>query len=786
MFKITARTVLELGSELISSDIIAFYELIKNGFDAGTTTGIEIEFNIVLRRNAYLALRDEARNGAKKDDLLEKASALLNAEAPAEMIEKAENLLEEHSDSRERFIEALEKVYNLSTIVVSDSGKGMSRSELSKNFLVIGTASRKREVQQALRRGDAKTPYLGEKGIGRLSAMRLGESLRVETASANDTSLNILNIDWSDFSDIDAMLEDIEVAPERGGRKPTADWTGTRIIIGALAEDWTETRVRRMAEYDFARLSDPFVDQKRRPRIALHWNGERVAIPWMEKALLDSSHASITGSYDIVDSAPTLECNVIVKNLGFPHPVEGEKITLGSVELEAALIGTNSDLPPSAITSVGPFKFEIYWFNRRLLRAIDGIGELKAVRDLQERWSGILLFRDGFRVFPYGDDEDDWLGLDRKALRRSGYTLNKTQFVGRVEISRVANPSLVDQTNREGLRETPEQQILVEVMQFVIQDQLFRFLKQVERQYKDQPVDLIEAKTEVDNLNKRSKAAIAKLRRIAPSGTAEIDELQQTLFEFSEFAERARQRIEEVERESRQMIDMAGVGLMVEVVAHELARASETALENLEILRHKAMPDEIKAKLTSLRAQMKSLSKRVRVLDPLSVSGRQTAEIFDLQKLVEDTLDAHDAQFSRHNIKVAFAHLEHPVRVKVVKGMVVQILENLISNSKYWMEMRASKERGYVPKITITLTDRPPTIVYEDNGPGIAPENKERIFRSFVSFKEKSKRRGLGLFIARACAEQISATLTLEDHVSKETKRLHRFTLEFAESSAVK
>jgi len=786
MFKITARTVLELGSELISSDIIAFYELIKNGFDAGTKSGVQIDFNVVLRRNVFLSLRDEAQGEVKKNDMVQKALDQLNQDAPEELLDKAQALLEEKSGSRESFIEALEEVYNLSTIVVSDRGKGMSRSDLAKNFLVIGTASRKREVQQALIRGDAKSPYLGEKGIGRLSAMRLGESLRVESATAGDRYVNVLNIDWSAFSDIDAMLEDIHIEPERGGPKQTADWSGTRIVIGALAEDWTEKRVRRMAEYDFARLSDPFVDQKRRPRIALHWNGERIAIPWMEKALLDSSHAHVSGSYAIVDGEPVLKCTVAVKNLGFPHPVESETTTLQSVDLQAALIGTASDLPASSIASVGPFNFEIFWFNRRLLRAIDGIGELKAVRDLQERWSGILLFRDGFRVFPYGDDEDDWLGLDRKALRRSGYTLNKTQFVGRVEISRVANPALVDQTNREGLRETPEQQVLIEVMQLVIQDQLFRFMKQVERQYKDQPVDLIEAKTEVDNLNKRSKAAIAKLRRIAPNGKPEIDELQQMLFEFSEFADKARQRIEEVERESKQMIDMAGVGLMVEVVAHELARASEAALENLEILRDKTIPEDVRSKLSSLRAQMKSLSKRVRVLDPLSVSGRQTAETFDLQLLVEETLDAHEAQFGRHRIKSTFKHSDGPVRIKVVKGMIVQILENLISNSKYWMEMRASKERNYAPRITITLSDRPPTIVYEDNGTGIAPENRERIFRSFVSFKEKSKRRGLGLFIARSCAEQIGGTLTLDDHVSKETGRLHRFTLELPESSAVK
>jgi hypothetical protein len=131
--------------------------------------------------------------------------------------------------------------------------------------------------------------------------------------------------------------------------------------------------------------------------------------------------------------------------------------------------------------TTGPFKFEAHWFNRRRLGNIDGIGEMKVVRELQQKWSGILLFRDGFRVFPYGDNEDDWLALDRRALGRSGYALNKTQFVGRVIISRTGNPELVDQTNREGLRVTPEHQVLLGIMQYVISDLLFNFLKNIEK-----------------------------------------------------------------------------------------------------------------------------------------------------------------------------------------------------------------------------------------------------------------------------------------------------------------
>jgi hypothetical protein len=196
------------------------------------------------------------------------------------------------------------------------------------------------------------------------------------------------------------------------------------------------------------------------------------------------------------------------------------------------------------------------------------------VRELQQKWSGILLFRDRFRVFPYGEEEDDWLELDRRALRRSGYTLNKTQFIGRVNISRTANRMLVDQTNREGLRVTPEQHVLLEVIRYAVQDRLGTFLSDVERQYKHQKIDLSDAQDQVTRLEERAKEAIRKLRRLTPpEGSDAVEELQQMLFEFSEFAAKARQRIAEVEQESRQMVEMAGVGLMVEVVAHELARA---------------------------------------------------------------------------------------------------------------------------------------------------------------------------------------------------------------------
>jgi signal transduction histidine kinase len=788
LFRITARTVLELGSELISSDIIAFYELIKNGFDAKTKRGVEIHFSVLLRKNDYLSLKQKLlKNDGDHTALRQAMLDSLNADAPSELLSSAQDAIRRaHGNSG--LLSWLDEVYLLNQIVVSDTGNGMSKNDLTECFLVLGTPSRKREVDEALQRGATKAPFLGEKGIGRLSAMRLGDRLRVETARHEDPALNILEIDWSAFKGLDLMIEDIKLSPKRGGPKPTTDWSGTRIIISALAEDWTAQRLDRMAQYDFARITDPFLDQKRRPRIVLYWNGKRLTIPWMNQELIDHAHAHVSGTYEIIEGQPRLKCRLEAVDLGFDHPKEVEEVVLSAPDLQGTLIGPSQQAPDTALVSVGPFHFEAHWYNRRRLGAIDSIGEMKTVRELQERWSGILLFRDSFRVFPYGEDEDDWLALDRKALRRSGYTLNKTQFIGRVEISRAANPHLIDQTNREGLRETPEQQVLLGIMQYVIQDLLFPFFKNVERQYKHQKIDLSEAKSEVTSLEKRAKHAISVLRSIAREDKAKetVDDLQQTLLEFSEFAERARQRIAEVEDESRQMIEMAGVGLMVEVVAHELARASENALENLEALRKNKVPEEVRARLESLRTEMKSLSKRVRVLDPLSVSGRQRTEVFSLQDLVREILEGHVGQFNRESISVSPDLPEPPVRVRVVKGMVVQIIENLISNSVYWLAMRKTRHPNFSPEIRISVHGSPPTLIYEDNGMGIAPENRDKVFRAFFSLKEKAKRRGLGLFIARECAEHNGGTLVLDDHIDPATGRLHRFTLELPDSASVK
>ncbi|MGH1356121.1 MAG: sensor histidine kinase [Thalassovita sp.] len=779
MFTVTARTVLELGSELISSDVIAFYELIKNGFDAGSKTGVTIRFDILLTQRAAQSI---ARASNKDPNaLLDMIRSQIERDIDPAIRAAFESELSGANSTKTllEIVRTAPQKYN--RIVVEDTGDGMSETNLKNAFLVIGTSSRRDAVAEALKAGTDTTPYLGEKGIGRLSAMRLGDTLKVSSASKADRHMNILEIDWSDFSKPGKMLEEIDVKPRKGTKKHDAAYHGTSLYIGRLQESWSRDKVAELGKYDFARLLDPRMPQKKRPKVSIYYNSERISIPRLPNSLLDAAHATMKGKFEYVEGNPILTCTAEIKDLGFDHPPETHTYVLGSKEMEAF----NEELGEvldDALEDLGPFKFELYWYNRRRLSRIDSTGQNKSLRELQDQWSGIMLFRDGFRVFPYGEDRDDWLDLDRKALRRSGYLLNKTQFIGRISISRIRNPLLIDQTNREGLRENESQQAFLNIVKWATQEALGDAIGTTEREHKPQKTKIVGAADRLKSLEGRVRSAVTGLRGVVPAAESKpVDEVQHTLQELLAFAEALRGRIDEAEKEGRQLLDMAGVGLMVEVVAHELARSSENALNVLGTLRKADVSEDVKSQISTLQSALKSLGKRIRILDPMSVSGRQTKETFELKKVVDEVLEAHQSQFEREHIKIFRNDDSSPVNVRAVKGMVIQVLENLISNSVHWLEVRSKREVDLEPSILISVEANPPLITFEDNGVGISKENSEKVFHPFFSLKEKRKRRGLGLYIAQEIATYHGGSLMLSNHVNEETSRLHRFLFELPE-----
>ena len=94
----------------------------------------------------------------------------------------------------------------------------------------------------------------------------------------------------------------------------------------------------------------------------------------------------------------------------FSHPKETSIETATADVLQGALVGPKAkrrrmnrrDIDYAALNGVGPFDFEFHWFNRAILRKGKSTGEYQALRNLLDQWMGVRLYRDGFRVYPYG------------------------------------------------------------------------------------------------------------------------------------------------------------------------------------------------------------------------------------------------------------------------------------------------------------------------------------------------------------------------------------------------
>ena len=801
-FRVSARTLLQLGAELISSDGIAFYELIKNAFDAKSQA---VDLSVVSRipQNSV----DEA--AAKIRELMEQEGGEAGLDALAtrskkEMAGLRESLRDAAIGDPANvlsWLEELERAENLrgflgvlldaNHIEVKDKGSGMSLQTLRNVFLTIGTPFR------AIQRDNLKAserPILGEKGLGRLSAMRLGSRLRVETSLPNEARWNLLELDWSAFDRHDeTLLEEIAVAPIYGAKKTDANEHGTTLHISGLYGEWSRQRLEAIVTGEFSRLSDPF--HTKRYRINVRYNGASIAIPRFEALLFEQAHATIKATYDVdgaADHSPLLRVQFTYR------PPDQTRVFEQTIDFSRVELFSAAEKPRAAVLrSLGPWTVTAYWFNRRYLSRLDGIGEIKVVRELIERWSGgLMVFRDGFRVNPYGGPGDDWLGLDKKAFGSKGFKLNRQQIVGKVDIGVRENPALLDQTNREGLRDTPEKLALVALLKKVFE--AFRsFINETDKEVKAPPTSTLADVTErLDSQGERLDQAWDDLLRAAPELSAEhpsIAAMRQTVEAIRTLIAESQRLAESYERGHGDIVNLASVGLTVEILAHELTRATTGALTTLELLRKPAksrMPGntvvirdqqggEADAFLV-LEEQLRTLSKRLRVLDPLSTSGRQRKEVFDLAEWVDTILSYHKAQFQRHNIVCDF-QVTPPkkgatMKVKMVKGMVVQIVENLISNSVYWLAQRRAYGDTFSPSISIRLDRDRRELRFHDNGPGIGQDRAELIFIPFNSTKPAGRGKGLGLYISKEIAEYNDARLFL-DRQPEVDSRLRTFVL---------
>jgi signal transduction histidine kinase len=423
----------------------------------------------------------------------------------------------------------------------------------------------------------------------------------------------------------------------------------------------------------------------------------------------------------------------------------------------------------------------MWWFNRRLLHKVDEIGTRAEITKEVSRWSGgLMLFRDGYRVNPYGGANDDWLELDKRAFAAKGFKLNRQQVVGRVRIS-WRNQGLTDQTNREGLTETAEKRALVKLLQHLV---LTEFKAWTDREDK---AARIQERTTLDNIEEKIEATEADVRtrlrmieRALPDQDRHlVKSALDLLKELTAYLQEARQLTEEVANDRAQLVHLAGIGLMVELIMHELARTTTATLSTLDEIDRSSLQRSTSSAISVLSDQLVTLSKRVENLDPLSAARRQRKEVFDMFELVRQIIEGRAGQIARHKVSVSGSFMTGSGwRVTAVRGMLIQIIENLLANSFYWLKRQADLQDDFRPEIVIEIDPKDGFISITDNGPGVDPELASEIFQPFVTRKPAGEGHGLGLYISRELAGYHGWRLDIARAFTIHPDRYNTFILE--------
>lgn len=256
-----------------------------------------------------------------------------------------------------------------------------------------------------------------------------------------------------------------------------------------------------------------------------------------------------------------------------------------------------------------------------------------------------------------------------------------------------------------------------------------------------------------------------------------MTELSNETDEIVTGAERDAKRIAD---DREQFVHLAGIGLMTEFIFHELDRSVAFAIEEVAAAR-KTMPQN--AVLKSLEEQLATLHKRVSAFDSMSGEKRQTKVRFDAGEVAKIVIDGHAAAFKRNGIEFSVRQ-DKPLVVRAVKGMLIQIVENLIANSEYWLKQQVNYEPGFTPRIHLEVDAQTRTLSLTDNGPGVAPERAEVIFHPFVSSKPANHGRGLGLYISRELAGYHGWKIQMDSHAPEIRQgRLNTFLVDLSEGA---
>jgi signal transduction histidine kinase len=691
-----ARIMLTIGSELISSEKVALIELVKNAYDADA-------------RHVLVRVRGEAVDHGDRVAIPEGAGV----------------------------------------VEVLDDGAGMDRPTIDGIWMEPATASRRKA-----RRSTAGRRVLGEKGVGRFASAKIGSELELVSRVRGGAEVEV-RLNWAAFEDDSLYLDQVNIDVD----ERTAE---SFVSNGPVHEIWRQAAILYLADSE-GRVRSP--DSTHGTLLSM--SGLRV--PW-DRSVFDDVRTALArlvspfgrdedgvdSDFQIILEGPDelVDSGVVEppSELSKPHyRLDATVDATGVADLTIALKDgssqqievqlENADEELGALRC-GPFSVSLRVWDRDQASMLEMAGErpkVKLVRETIDAAAGVSIYRDGFRVLPYGEAGDDWLGLDLRRVQSPTRRLSNNQIVGFIKIGRDDNPELADQTNREGI---VEGNAFADLKHATLQ--LLRRLE--EERYRIRP-----RKTRSPKGGLLDRIDLGELQAAISARLPGDQQLQQMVVALQvEIDDRTAEVGEALARYHR----LATLGQLVDEVVHQLSQPvgatnRTTALALRDIADHDAGNDCDEV-LASLSNRLRTIAKQNRVagdylrrIEPLGGRRRGRPQTINLVEAVREIIEVSRGELDRYGVVVDLP--EGEITVTIDPTELQDVVLNLIRNAVYWVR-RVPKGKRRVSVTAARNPDHSVSITVEDSGPGVADEDRDFVFEPYFSRREGGT--GLGLSIA--------------------------------------
>jgi signal transduction histidine kinase len=312
------------------------------------------------------------------------------------------------------------KKINSSEIIIFDSGSGMSEYDLVNKWLNIAYSDKKAKKEEHNR------TLAGNKGVGRFSCDRLGKFLTIYTKKI-DSSLIKLSIDWREFEQIDDIeiniqdinfeLDEITMNQYQNETNLSSFKSGTTLSIKSLREEWNHKKILSLK-----RQIEKFIN----PNQSFESEKFDVNILAEEFLKIEKDFQSFQKINGTVENKIFDKLNFKVTYIHSEISEDGKKITTTLKDRGNEIFTLTEHNPFDLLKNI---KIHIYYLNPYSKAYF-----MKQTGIRSNEFGSISFFIDGFRVPPYGDSGDDWLGMENRKNQGRARYLGTREVIGRIEV----------------------------------------------------------------------------------------------------------------------------------------------------------------------------------------------------------------------------------------------------------------------------------------------------------------------------------------------------------------